>query len=169
VRSHHGLFTRFFLSPYHLPSYSSSSSHARRYKAQGAWGTGVNNIPDRIEFMNIAQDDALAYPRVVHRSYPSTVENAMESTVQPFMQKHVAIQETFFEIFDQLLGFPPGTLKKRHELDEPSSTESRNIRNPPIPEDGVMGLDAHTDFGSLVRVLSSFAAYSICVYNNVCG
>jgi len=119
------------------------------YKAAGAWGSDAAGTPDSIEFLNISQDDALAYPKVVHRTYPETVNNHMDDTIKPFMNKSIEIHNTLLEVFDKLLGFPVGTLKECHRLDQTSGTETRNIRNPPNMKVEQIGLGAHTDFGTM--------------------
>lgn len=109
-----------------------------------------------MEFINVAQDDALAYPGFVHRTYPSTVNARMESTIIPFVKKSIAVNETVLSIFNAKLGLPEGTLAKFHRTDEPSGSEARCIKNPPKPEqpeqlqDPKAALGSHTDFGSLV-------------------
>ncbi|KAH7924784.1 Clavaminate synthase-like protein [Leucogyrophana mollusca] len=107
---------------------------------------------DTVEFINVSKDDALAYPEVAHRTYPSTVNARMESTIAPFIRKALEVNYTFLEIFNERLGLPEGTLARLHDLAEHSGSESRCTRNPPMP--GKMSaeraaLGAHTDFGSL--------------------
>ncbi|KAH8082843.1 Clavaminate synthase-like protein [Cristinia sonorae] len=97
------------------------------YKAAGANATDATGDKDTVEFINIAQDDVLAYPQFVHRTYPSTVNARMESTIIPFVKKSVATS--------------------------PSGSEARCIKNPPKPEPSTgeikVAIGAHTDFGSL--------------------
>lgn len=103
--------------------------------------------------MNVAKDDALAYPTVVHREYPRTVNARMEGTIRPFIQKSLDVNLTLLAVFNERLGLPEGTLAKCHLMDEHSACESRVIKNPPkpgeMPEDKA-AIGAHTDFGSLV-------------------
>ena len=112
-------------------------------------------MKDTVEFINIAQDDVLAWPGFVHRTYPSAVNERMESTIIPFVKKSVAVNETVLGIFNAQLGLPEGTLSKFHRVEEPSGSEARCIKNPPKPEqpaqDLKVAIGAHTDFGSLVR------------------
>jgi len=122
------------------------------YKAAGANATDETGALDTVEFINISKDDALAWPEMVHRAYPSTVNARMESTIALFIRKSLEVNNTLLSIFNKKLGLPEGTLAKRHLLDEPSGSEARCIKNPP-PTGGFSemkaALGAHTDFGSL--------------------
>ncbi|KAH8114358.1 Clavaminate synthase-like protein [Phellopilus nigrolimitatus] len=97
------------------------------YKAAGSNATDEYGSLDTAEFINVAKDDALAYPDVVHRTYPSTV-NAQT-------------------------GPPYRALLNCHTLGDPSGSEARVIKTPPrrdtIQEKIEVALGAHTDFGSL--------------------
>ncbi|TBU22663.1 Clavaminate synthase-like protein [Dichomitus squalens] len=122
------------------------------YKAAGANATDENGALDTVEFINVAKDDALAWPGKVHREYPSTVNARMESTIKPFVQKSLEVNYTLLDVLNDRLGLPKGTLAKQHPLEEPSGSEARCIKNPPKPggiteEQAAIG--AHTDFGSL--------------------
>ena len=126
---------------------------ARRYKAAGANATDETGALDTVEFINVAKDDALAWPRRVHRAYPPTVEARMERTIAPFVRKSLAVNTTLLEILNDRLGLPPGALARRHATDEPSGSEARTIKNPPRPggmSEAQAAIGAHTDFGSLV-------------------
>ncbi len=108
-----------------------------------------------MEFINVAKDDALAWPGKVHRDYPSAVKARMESTIKPFVQKSLAVNYTLLDVLGERLGLPKGALEKRHPLDEPSGSEARCIKNPPKPEgisEAQAAIGAHTDFGSLVCI-----------------
>lgn len=122
------------------------------YKAAGANATDEYGSLDWIEFINVAKDDALAYPAVVHREYPPTVRDRMESAIAPFVRKSVQVNNTLLSVFNKRLELPEGTLLRLHALDETSASETRCIRTPPSPnvpqEKAAIG--AHTDFGSLV-------------------
>lgn len=107
--------------------------------------------------MNISKDDVLAYPDQVHRTYPSTVRNAIRSVVRPFIEQSMTVTNTVFRVFDQRLGLPEGTLEGLHARDMHSGSETRLIKAPPMPgqdtaERATIG--AHTDFGSLVSYMS---------------
>lgn len=107
-----------------------------------------------VEFINIAKDDALAWPDKVHREYPSTVNARMESTIRPFVDKSLAVNKTILDVLNDRLGLPQGTLADQHRMEEQSCSEARCIKNPPRPNgisEEKAALGAHTDFGSLVR------------------
>lgn len=111
---------------------------------------------DTVEFINVSKDDALAYPQVVHRTYPSTVAARMENAIAPFVRKALEVNYVVLNIFNEKLGLPQGTLKRLHDIEERSGSEARCIRNPPpqvktTAESPALG--AHTDFGSLVGKL----------------
>jgi len=107
---------------------------------------------DTVEFINVSKDDALAYPQVVHRSYPSTVNARMENTIAPFVRKALEVNYAVLNIFNEKLGLPQGTLERLHEMEEHSGSEARCIRNPPQVKIAAErpAIGAHTDFGSLV-------------------
>ena len=58
-----------------------------RYKAKGATVLDETGAPDLTEFINIAQDDALAWPAVARRMYPSAVAARMDDAVVPFVRQ----------------------------------------------------------------------------------
>ncbi|PCH44472.1 Clavaminate synthase-like protein [Wolfiporia cocos MD-104 SS10] len=122
------------------------------YKAPGANATDETGARDNVEFINIAQDDALAWPKSVHRAYPSTVNARMPSTITPFIRKSAEVNRVITEILNTKLGLPAGTLGEKHRLDETSGSEARCIKNPPRPggiSEEKAALGAHTDFGSV--------------------
>ncbi|KAJ7618395.1 hypothetical protein FB45DRAFT_741505 [Roridomyces roridus] len=120
------------------------------YKAAGANAVDATGQPDTVEFINVAKDDALAWPQQARRAYPSTVYAHMEETVTPFVKKSVEVNDTILQIFNDRLGLPPDALKKRHLVDEYSGSETRVIKNPPSPQAPLkVAIGAHTDFGSL--------------------
>ena len=41
---------------------------------------------ETVQFMNVAKDDALAWPKIARRTYPATTNNRMESTIVPFVR-----------------------------------------------------------------------------------
>ncbi|THH11004.1 hypothetical protein EW145_g942 [Phellinidium pouzarii] len=122
------------------------------YKAAGFTMTDEYGSLDTIEFLNVSKDDALAYPSVIHRTYPSTVNARMNSTIKPFVEKSLEINYTFLSIFEKKLALPPGALLGRHSIEDISGSEARCLRSPlnrdPQAKDKV-ALGAHTDFGSL--------------------
>ena len=125
-----------------------------RYKAAGVNASDEYGTPDTVEFINVSKDDALAYPNVVHRTYPSTVDARMESTIKPFVQKSLEVNNTVLGVFEKKLGLPSGALLDKHLVGQHSGSEARCIRNPPKKtidgsEKDKVGIGAHTDFGSL--------------------
>ena len=119
-----------------------------RYKARGTIITDKNGTPDTVEFLNIAQDDALSWPRMTHRTYPSIVNGHMEDTFIPFVQKSMAINQVFMSFFERRLQLPAGALTQLHSPDAINGGETRCVRTPPNQD--TAGIGAHTDFGSLV-------------------
>ncbi|EPS98874.1 hypothetical protein FOMPIDRAFT_1024447 [Fomitopsis schrenkii] len=122
------------------------------YKAAGANAVDDTGALDTVEFINISQDDALAWPKPVHRTYPATVNARMEATIRPFIQLSAEVNCTLMEILGKKLGFKAGRLTELHRLDETSGSETRCIRNPPRPggiSEEKAALGAHTDFGSM--------------------
>lgn len=106
-----------------------------------------------MEFINIAKDDALAWPKAARRTYPSATSARMESTIAPFVRKSLEVNETLMNIFNGRLGLADGVLAQRHTMEEFSGSEARCIKNPPRPNgmsEEQRAIGAHTDFGSLV-------------------
>ncbi|KAL5485865.1 hypothetical protein ACEPAI_6908 [Sanghuangporus weigelae] len=126
------------------------------YKQIGAYATNEYGSPDNTEYLNVSREDALAYPEVVHRSYPPVVNARMESTIIPFVHKSIEVLDTIMTIFDRKLGLPEGTFVELHAHMDRSGSEARVIKSPPkyrnnggpIDKDKV-SIGAHTDFGSL--------------------
>ncbi|KAF7331002.1 1-aminocyclopropane-1-carboxylate oxidase [Mycena venus] len=126
------------------------SGNSFGYKAAGANAVDATGQPDTVEFINIAKDDALAWPQQARRAYPSTVNARMPETVTPFVKKSVEVNDTLLQIFNDRLGLPLDALQKRHLLTEYSGSETRVIKNPPSPQSPLkVAIGAHTDFGSL--------------------
>lgn len=123
-----------------------------RYKAAGANATDEYGSLDTVEFINVAKDDALAWPNVARRAYPRTVNARMEGTIRPFIEKSLGVNETLLRVLGARLGLPEDALESRHKRDEFSGSEARCIRkgpSGPISEEKA-AIGAHTDFGSLV-------------------
>jgi isopenicillin N synthase-like dioxygenase len=110
-----------------------------------------------VEFINVAKDDALAYPKVVRRSYPSTVNARMDNTIRPFVRKSMDVNNTLLEVFGDRLGLPKGTLANLHQVEAHSGSETRVIKNPANMENKGQLIGSHTDFGTLVRLLGAFS------------
>ena len=110
---------------------------------------------DTTEFWNVSKDDAIAWPEVVHRSYPSAVQARIASTIRPFVEQSIEVNLRLLEVFNGKLGLPRGTLAQLHKREEKSGCLSRCIRAPPRsgpPEK--LFIPAHTDYGSLVLLLT---------------
>ena len=125
-----------------------------RYKFAGANATDASGAPDSVEFINVSKDDALAFPAMVDRKYPLTVEERMDSAVLPFVLKGTEVNQTLINILNDRLGLPPGCLAKMHALEERSGGEVRCIKKtvesaPEPPDRAAIG--AHTDIGSIAR------------------
>jgi len=99
-------------------------------------------------FINIAKDDALAWPKSARRTYPAPTNARMESTIVPFVRKSLAVNATLIDVFNNRLGLPEGELAKRHTIEEFSGSEARCIKIQPKPQ-GVSeeqrAIGAHTD------------------------
>ena len=121
-----------------------------RYKAVGANAVDATGQLDTVEFLNVAKDDALAWPKQARRAYPRTANARMASTIIPFVRQSLEVNNTILEIFNDKLGLPAGSLLKRHLMEEFSGSETRITRNNPTTDTEVIAIGSHTDFGSLV-------------------
>ncbi|KAJ7661592.1 hypothetical protein DFH06DRAFT_376782 [Mycena polygramma] len=120
------------------------------YKAAGANAVDASGQPDTVEFINIAKDDALAWPQQARRAYPPTVNARMDNSVTPFVKRSIEVNDTLLQIFNDRLGLPANALKSRHTMEEHSGSETRVIKNPPSPNTPTkIAIGAHTDFGTL--------------------
>jgi len=127
------------------------------YKAAGANAVDATGRLDTVEFINVAKDDALAWPTQARRTYPSSVTARMESTIAPFIRKSVEINNTLLDVLNDRLGLPPGALLAKNTVGEWSGSEARVIRNPPVnvvvekgqSQQPGLAIGSHTDFGSL--------------------
>lgn len=136
------------LFTHHRSSYSVHPD-VYSYKFSGATMVDRFGSKDCAEFINVSRDDALAYPRVVNREYPSTVNERMESAVKPFVLASCEVSMTILDIFNQKLGLPEGFMAEKHSLDEPSIAETRCIKVSASPERTDLAIGPHTDYGSL--------------------
>ncbi|KAF7313008.1 Clavaminate synthase-like protein [Mycena kentingensis (nom. inval.)] len=118
------------------------------YKPAGANAVNAYGTRDNAQFINVAKDDALAWPSQARRAYPSTVNARMESTIKPFVEKALEVNLALIAVFNEKLWLPEGTLAGKHPKDEYSGSETRVTHSPPGPADQ-QALGAHTDFGSL--------------------
>ncbi|KAJ7226200.1 hypothetical protein C8J57DRAFT_1389997 [Mycena rebaudengoi] len=114
------------------------------YKAAGANVVDASGTKDITQFINIATDDALAWPVQARRSYPSTVNARMVSTIVPFVEKSLAVNNTLIDVFDAKLGLPNGTLSKLHPRREFSGSTTRCIYSPRILCRKATAISAHT-------------------------
>ncbi|KAF8146492.1 hypothetical protein K438DRAFT_1627854 [Mycena galopus ATCC 62051] len=137
------------------------------YKAAGANAVDATGQPDTVEFINIAKDDAIAWPRQARRAYPSTVNDHMSGAITPFVKKSIEVNDTLLQIFNDRLGLPADALKKRHSLAEHSGSETRVIKNPPSPHSPLkVAIGAHTDFGSLSFLHNRLGGLQVLVPNS---
>ncbi|KAJ6512521.1 Clavaminate synthase-like protein [Mycena sanguinolenta] len=118
------------------------------YKAAATNVVDAKGTLDPTEFINIAKNDAVAWPIPARRSYPSAVNARMESTIIPFIEKSLIINQTILDVFNDKLGLEKGTLANLHHLEEHSECLARCLFSPPILDPQTF-LNAHTDFGSL--------------------
>ena len=136
-----------------------------RYKKAGANFTDQRGTLDVTEFVNIAKDDALAWPAPARRTYPSAVNARMESTIKPFVEKSLAVNKLLIDALNDKLGLPKGTFADLHKPEAFSGCTARVIRAPPLVEPEKLVLSAHTDSGSLVRV--DMAVCALHLYRSV--
>jgi isopenicillin N synthase-like dioxygenase len=131
---------------------SKSPNDASSYKAAGTHAVDEKGNLDTIEFINIAKDDALAYPAKVHRNYPSTVNAQMMDTIRPFTLKSAEVCNTLLDALNDRLDLPKGKLGELHRVEDLSNCQSRCTKSPPArgATTEKPSLGAHTDFGSLV-------------------
>ena len=78
------------------------------------------------QFVNVSQDDALAWPGMAHRTYPSTV-----NAIKPFVEKSFATNNFLIDVFNDKLGLPKGTLGSFHKVYEHSGCTARVISASP--------------------------------------
>ncbi|KAF4611479.1 hypothetical protein D9613_004584 [Agrocybe pediades] len=119
------------------------------YKAAGANAVDATGELDTVEFLNVAKDDALAWPKQARRAYPPTANARMESIIIPFVKKSLEVNYAILDVFNDKLGLAPGTLRKFHSEEEFSGSETRLIKNPPTHNTTKQAIGSHTDFGSL--------------------
>ncbi|GAA5829462.1 hypothetical protein JCM11251_005060 [Rhodosporidiobolus azoricus] len=150
----------FDLSPEELaPFEQGDSGMSAGYKAAGANNVDAKGNLDTIQFINVAKDDALAYPEVKQRTYPPTVVERMD-TVTRFVRSSDDVLQKLMAVLEPRLGLPAGTLAALHKEGDISGSESRCILKPAPGDKGYMpegvgedgnpaaAIGAHTDFGS---------------------
>ncbi|EPQ57829.1 Clavaminate synthase-like protein [Gloeophyllum trabeum ATCC 11539] len=136
---------------------------AHGYKAKGTVPVDQHGTRDITEFINISQDDVLAYPTQVHRTYPAPLREAMEDVVQPLVRGCVAMNLAMLAALTGKLQLPNGTLARLHAYaaGAESCSELRCLRTSPCQESGRIALGAHTDFGSLSAVFNRLGGLQI--------
>lgn len=124
------------------------------YKAAGLHTADEQGTLDATEFLDVAKDDALAFPKAIHRTYPPLVADAFPTTLTPFVKRSIEINETLLRVLGEKLGLEDGVMESMHIKEERSGCVTRVIRTPPqqgepqvLEEQALLG--AHTDFGSL--------------------
>lgn len=121
----------------------------------------LDRLSDASESMNIAKDDVLAFPQMVHRDYPPTVTAAMVSVVRPFMCKSLEVIHGVLRVLNDRLGLPEGLLEALHTQYQQCSSEARLSRVvPAMPRKASADrpmVGVHSDFGSLVGTFISFS------------
>jgi isopenicillin N synthase-like dioxygenase len=131
------------------------------YKRAGGANVDAKGNLDTVEFMNIAKDDALAYPEPRQRTYPEAVNRNMH-TITEFVDKSDKVLKQLIAVLEPRVGVKPGTLQKLHANGPPhlSGSEARLIYKPftgapgalkeGTGEDGkpAAAIGSHTDFGS---------------------
>jgi hypothetical protein len=125
----------------------------------------VNGKRDSTEYINVAKDDAFAWPQQARRAYPSPVNRRMHSTIAPFVRKSLEVNNLLLGVFETKLGLLVGVLIQKHRAEEYSGCEARVTKTLPSPPDHkgpVLG--GHTDFGTLVRCTSSTVLYLIYLF-----
>ncbi|KAH9918549.1 uncharacterized protein BXZ73DRAFT_105184 [Epithele typhae] len=101
------------------------------YKAAGVQFTDDKGRRDVTEFVNISKDDALAWPAVAPRTYPSVVNARMESTITPFVKKLLAINNSLIGVLNDKLGLPASALASLHKAEDFGGCMARFLRAPP--------------------------------------
>ncbi|GJN87342.1 hypothetical protein Rhopal_000291-T1 [Rhodotorula paludigena] len=143
-----------------MPFEQGDSGMSAGYKKAGLNNVDAKGNLDTVHFINIAKDDALAYPEVRQRTYPRTVVERMK-TVTNFIRTSDNVLQTLMSQLEPRLGLPKGTLAALHKEGDISGSESRCILKPAegekghlpegVGEDGnpAAAIGAHTDFGVL--------------------
>jgi len=124
------------------------------YKGAGLHTADERGTLDATEFLDVAKDDALAFPSPIHRTYPPLVSAAFPTTITPFVKKSLEVNESLLRVLGERLGLADGVMQSMHIKEEKSGCVARVIRTPPqdgdaqiLEEQALLG--AHTDFGSL--------------------
>ncbi|TNY21411.1 hypothetical protein DMC30DRAFT_416084 [Rhodotorula diobovata] len=149
-----------------MPFEQGDSGMSAGYKRAGSTNVDAKGNVDTVQFINVAKDDALAYPEVRQRTYPSTVVERMD-TATAFVRKSDEVLQTLMAVLEVRLGLPKGTLAELHKEGDISGSESRCILKPAEGEKGFLkegdgddgnpaaAIGAHTDFGRPSQLLTS--------------
>ncbi|GAA5834082.1 hypothetical protein JCM11251_003613 [Rhodosporidiobolus azoricus] len=142
-----------------MPFEQGDSGMSAGYKFAGSTNVDAKGNVDTVQFINVAKDDALAYPEVRQRTYPRTVVERMD-TVTRFVRDSDNILQTLMARLEPRLGLPAGTFAALHKEGDISGSESRCILKAAPGEKGFLAegqgedgnpaaaIGAHTDFGS---------------------
>ena len=71
------------------------------------------------DWINVAEDDNFAWPKVPRRKYPSAT---LTKTTIPFVRKSFAVNATFINTLNDTLKLLEGTLAEQHTLEEYSGS-----------------------------------------------
>ncbi|EMD39821.1 hypothetical protein CERSUDRAFT_46315 [Gelatoporia subvermispora B] len=122
------------------------------YKSPGANTIDDKGTRDVHEYINITKDDILAWPDVVHGSYPEPVNVHMDSAIRPFAQKAIEVNITILNVLNEKSALPDGTLAKLHrpEMHNQDVVKFINVKPSSLHafEDSPYVLP-HSDYGSL--------------------
>ncbi|KAL8292244.1 hypothetical protein RQP46_001710 [Phenoliferia psychrophenolica] len=134
------------------------------YKKTGGTNTDALGNLDSVQFFNISTDDLRAYPEIAHRTYPTTVGDAVKDVLMPFVKQNDRVTDVILGAFEPFLELPAGSLKAMHErTDSLCESEVRVIYKPapisgafaaPIGADGkvMAAIGSHTDIGSFTII-----------------
>ncbi|KDR78360.1 hypothetical protein GALMADRAFT_1315858 [Galerina marginata CBS 339.88] len=139
------------------------------YKVAGATYADIDGSTDVAEFINVSKDDAIAYPTIVHKAYPTTVNVHMEEAIRPFIRSCLETNRVLMNVFNQKLELPAGTLSELHCPEKECISEARCIKVPPASNDIKIALGAHTDFGSISFLVNRLGGLQVLVSNPKSG
>ncbi|TNY21408.1 Clavaminate synthase-like protein [Rhodotorula diobovata] len=143
-----------------MPFEQGDSGMSAGYKKAGLNNVDAKGNLDTVHFINVAKDDALAYPDVKQRTYPRIVVERMD-TVTSFVRTSDNVLQTLMAVLEPRIGLPKGTLAALHKEGDISGSESRCILKPAEGDKGYLpegkgedgnpaaAIGAHTDFGVL--------------------
>lgn len=103
------------------------------YKRAGSTNVDAKGNVDTVQFINVSKHDALYYPEVKMRTYPSAVNERMD-TVRAFIQQSDDVLQNLMEALETKIGLEKGTFRALHPPDRLSGSESRCIMKPSAGE-----------------------------------